>query len=139
VRLWDLTDLRAAPAVLDDHENGVTSVTFSPDGQLLASASWNQTVLLWNLADLAATPSDLASHSATVTSVAFSSDGQTLASGSEDGTVRLWIVHTEMLSDLVCSTVLRNLTLGEWHQFIGEEMPYERTCPNLPAGDGAPS
>ena len=33
--------------------------------------------------------------------------------------MRLWIVHTEMLSDLVCSTVLRNLTLEEWHQFIG--------------------
>ena len=46
--------------------------------------------------------------------------------------MRLWMVHTEMLSELVCSTVLRNLTLEEWHQFIGEEMPYERTCPSLP-------
>jgi hypothetical protein len=42
-----------------------------------------------------------------------------------------------MLSELVCSTVLRNLTLEEWHQFIGEEVAYERTCPSLPPGADA--
>ena len=91
MRLWDLTDPGTAPTVLEDHENGVTSVTFSPDGQMLASGRWNQTVRLWNLAD-PADPVILEGHEQAITSVAFSPDGQTLASGSEDGTVRLWDV-----------------------------------------------
>ena len=39
----------------------------------------------------------------------------------------------ERLAELVCDKVWRNLTLDEWHQFVGEDIPYERTCPNLPA------
>jgi hypothetical protein len=46
--------------------------------------------------------------------VAFSPDGQRL------------------VSDSVCQKVWRNLTLEEWHKFVGIELPYERTCPNLP-------
>jgi WD40 repeat protein len=139
VNLWDVTDRAAAPTVLEGHENGVTSVSISPDGQTLASASWDDTVRLWDLTAPFASPKILIGHETNVLTVAFSPDGQTLASGSEDGTVRLWIVHTEMLSELVCNTVLRNLTLGEWHHFVGEEVPYERTCPSLPPGDGAPA
>jgi WD40 repeat protein len=139
VSLWDVTDPAAAPTILTGIENGVSSVIISPDGQTLAAGSWDNTVRLWDLTAPTAAPKILIGHETGVLTVAFSPDGQTLASGSEDGTVRLWIVHTEMLSDLVCSTVLRNLTLEEWHQFIGEEMPYERTCPSLPAGDGAPA
>jgi len=32
----------------------------------------------------------------------------------------------------VCERVWRNLTLAEWRQFMGPDLPYERTCPNLP-------
>jgi WD40 repeat protein len=71
-----------------------------------------------------------------VGAVAFSSDGQTLASASSDGTVRLWIARTEKLAAMVCETVWRNLTLDEWRQFVGADLPYERTCPALPAGEG---
>ncbi len=139
VSLWDVTDPAAAPTILRGIENGVSSVIISPDGQTLAAGSWDNTVRLWDLTAPTAAPKILIGHETGVLTVAFSPDGQTLASGSEDGTVRLWIVQTEMLSDLVCNTVLRNLTLEEWHQFIGAEVPYERTCPGLPPGDGAPA
>jgi hypothetical protein len=41
-------------------------------------------------------------------------------------------VHTARIADMVCERVWRNLTLDEWRQFIGADIPYERTCPNLP-------
>ena len=41
-----------------------------------------------------------------------------------------------LLADKVCEISDRNLSLDEWHKFIGEEIKYERTCPNLPEGEG---
>ncbi len=73
---------------LEGHSDVVWSVSFSPDGQLIASASRDQSVKLWRPnGTLVAT---LKGHKDSVTSVAFSPDGQLIASGSWDGTVRLW-------------------------------------------------
>jgi hypothetical protein len=33
----------------------------------------------------------------------------------------------------------RNLSLAEWKQYIGESTPYEKVCPDLPPGEGAPA
>ena len=49
-----------------------------------------------------------------------------------DMTHPLMSLTTQGLADAVCETVWRNLTLAEWQQFVGEDIPYQRTCPNLP-------
>jgi tetratricopeptide (TPR) repeat protein len=63
--------------------------------------------------------------------VAFSRNGKLLASGDSTALL-LWITHTATLADMVCEKVWRNLTLDEWRQFVGADLPYERTCPNQP-------
>ncbi|MFN3422895.1 MAG: WD40 repeat domain-containing protein, partial [Armatimonadota bacterium] len=76
---------------LEGHTNWVWSVSFSPDGQILASGSYDDTVKLWRVSDgrLLRT---LVGHTSGVSSVSFSPDGQILASGSYDKTVKLWRV-----------------------------------------------
>ncbi|HEY9832754.1 MAG TPA: hypothetical protein V6D26_19535, partial [Stenomitos sp.] len=73
---------------LGKHQQRVTSVSFSPDGQMIASASEDSTVKLWNLDGK--NPQTLRGHNGWVTSVNFSSDSQMIASASEDKTVKLW-------------------------------------------------
>ena len=77
-------------SVLRGHEDDITSVAFSPDGQWLASGSYDHTTSLWNLTDPTIDSIILKGHTDRVTSVAFSPDGQTLATGSNDTTIRLW-------------------------------------------------
>jgi WD40 repeat protein len=73
---------------LDGHKGGVHCLSFSPDGQTIATASADNTVKLWTR-DYTLLQ-NLAGHTAAVRSVSFSPDGQTIATASVDKTVRLW-------------------------------------------------
>ncbi|MEG4188954.1 WD40 repeat domain-containing protein, partial [Microcoleus sp. Pol17_C1] len=78
---------------LETHSDGVTSVSFSPDGKTLASASIDKTIKLWDVTT-GKQIRTLQGHSDVVWSVSFSPDGKTLASASDDKTIKLWDVTT---------------------------------------------
>ncbi|KAF2818545.1 HET-domain-containing protein [Ophiobolus disseminans] len=82
---WD-----ACRSVLEGHSEAVNAVVFSPDGQLLASASDDSTVRVWETA----TGQCRSGHSGDISAVVFSPDGQLLASASTDCTVRVWETAT---------------------------------------------
>ncbi len=74
------------------HAKGIASIAFSPDGSMLASASYDFTIKLWDLATNRQLRT-LSGHAGAVRSVAFAPGGGALASGSEDGTVRIWDIR----------------------------------------------
>ncbi|WP_222265675.1 nSTAND1 domain-containing NTPase [Modestobacter marinus] len=142
VRLWDTATGRPAGEPLQGHIDAVNAVAFSPGGRLLASASTDGTVRLWNTATGRPDGEPLAGHGGAVNGVAFSRDGSLLVSAGTDQTALLWYLRwwDEPPSDWVragCQLVNRNLSRDEWEQFAAE-LEYQRTCPTLPAGNGAP-
>ncbi|MBQ1096286.1 PD40 domain-containing protein [Streptomyces sp. b94] len=75
------------------HTGAVYLTSFSPDGQTLATASYDRTVRLWDVSDPARPEplgKPLTGHTSWVSSAVFSPDGRTLAGASDDGTIRLW-------------------------------------------------
>lgn len=133
VRLWNLQQPGATPLLLPLYGSAVRSVAFSPDGHTLASGSYDGIVRLWNTDEPSAAPIVLGGHQHAVSLVVFSPDRQRLISGSSDQT-RIWVARTEQLANMVCEKVRRNLSQDEWNQFIGSNIPYECTCPNLLPG-----
>jgi WD40 repeat protein len=75
------------------HSGVVSAIAFSPNGRLVATASWDKTVKLWDVATRREIRS-LEGHSDSVLVVAFSSDGKLLASGGTDTLVKIWDVET---------------------------------------------
>ena len=99
IRLWDVASGQQK-RILTEHETGVFSVAFSPDGRILASGCQDETVRLWDVAS-GQQKAVLTGHTEDVLSVAFSPDGSTLASGSKDKTVRLWDMASVQLKAIL--------------------------------------
>ncbi|MGB8397875.1 c-type cytochrome, partial [Bradyrhizobium sp.] len=74
--------------VLEGHAAPIAALAASPDGAILASASWDQTMRLWPLAGGA--PRVLDGHTQNVNGLAFAPDGRSLVSVSYDQSVRIW-------------------------------------------------
>ena len=129
-RMWDAmsgTEL----LLLAGHTSHVRGVAFSPDGSRLATTSGDETTKVWDAAS-GVELLTLYGHSNWVRGVAFSPDGRHLATASRDGTVRVYVLPIEELGRLGCNRVTRNLAQAEWTLYMGANLPYHRTCPNLP-------
>ncbi|SNR62184.1 c-type cytochrome [Puniceibacterium sediminis] len=85
---WDLATGRATR--MEGHQGKVMSLVVSPDGALIASASWDGSIGLWPLSG--DVPRFLHGHAGPVNDLAFSADGARLYSASADGSLRIWDV-----------------------------------------------
>ncbi len=74
---------------LTGHSAGVNALTFSPDGQTLASAGGDRTIKLWNLEERKERVT-LSDGVGCVRSISFSPSGEWLAYAGSDLTIKLW-------------------------------------------------
>jgi WD40 repeat protein len=75
----------------------IMSVTFSPDGAMLATASAGGNARIWSKDG---TPLSILKHTSGLTNISFSPDTQMLLSASTDQMVRLWKIDGTLLQTL---------------------------------------
>jgi WD40 repeat protein len=83
----------------DAGKQDITSISFSRDGQLLATAGTDGTIRLSDLRD-GKLVREISTNQDKIWDVSFSSDGKTLATAGEDGTIRLWDLQGNELDRL---------------------------------------
>ena len=92
--LWDVATVSSDDIATLEHTAGVSSVSFSPDGTLLASGSINGVIFVWDVETGENVETLTGAGSGGIISVSFSPDGTLLASGSSGGRVSVWDVET---------------------------------------------
>ena len=86
---WDLAT--GKPAILRAHDSWVGDLAFSPDGETLVTAGYDDTLAWWPAAAEKPEPvRKVRAHEGWIRAVAVSPDGKLLASGGNDRTVKLW-------------------------------------------------
>ncbi|SCW00311.1 LAFE_0C01354g1_1 [Lachancea fermentati] len=97
-RIWDC-ETHTPLATLKGHTNWVLCVSWSPDGELIATGSMDNTIRLWNSKKGESAGDALRGHGKWITSLAWepihlvkAGDKPRLASASKDGTIKIWDV-----------------------------------------------
>jgi WD40 repeat protein len=138
VRVWEAATGHEIGHI--EHADQVNAVAFSPDGRFVISGSWDGTARVWE----AKTGLEIArtTYKGAVLAVAFSPDGKSVITAGCDepgppgtcnqGSARTWIWQSNDLIANACARVTRNLTRAEWEEYIGDALPYQAICENLP-------
>jgi guanine nucleotide-binding protein subunit beta-2-like 1 protein len=93
IMIWSLTPEQETPGYarrsLTGHNQAVSDVQVSSDGQFVLSSSWDKTLRLWEMAS-GKSVKTFVGHSSDVFSVAFSADNRQIASCGRDKSIKLW-------------------------------------------------
>ena len=78
---------------LTGHQDAVTSIDFSPDGQVLASAGVGDRLIIWSLSGEKIL--EWLTNQDAINSIIFSPDGNYLITSGSDGTLKFWSLSGE--------------------------------------------
>ena len=93
-------DTPAAVSVIQPRAGRVYQSSFSPEADLLATATENGTVQLWNLPEGSRSTGWSAHEGTEIFDITFSPDGTTLLTAGSGGTVKLWRLDGEEIAPL---------------------------------------
>jgi WD40 repeat protein len=128
VKVWEVAT--GQELIRSVHDKIVWAVAFSFDQKYFFSGSWDGKILGKDMETGQGIVSLFQGEG--LEEISLNPDQKRLFSGSGYGSVFGWLWRPEDLISEVCSRLSRNLTHAEWIHYIGENIPYRATCPDLP-------
>ncbi len=136
-------DSNLPPGILLLSGAHIEQIVFNNTGTALAAASRDQKLRIWKWNKLTLPPVVIEHEGQPdwTSSATFSPDDSQLLVGVHSNSVankeviRVWPTQFETMSSSLCEHVKRNLSKDEWDNFVGSDLPYEKTCDNLPANN----
>ncbi|MGK7390632.1 MAG: nSTAND1 domain-containing NTPase [Candidatus Cyclobacteriaceae bacterium M2_1C_046] len=114
------------------HRGRVNKLEFSPDGNYLATGSFDRKIYLWVMDELNELPTVLDDHNGYIWDLDFSEDGNFIVASVGTGNLKLWPVNPGLMARNACDMIFRNMTQDEWRAYAGTEIEYQKTCKELP-------
>ncbi|MBK6479045.1 MAG: hypothetical protein IPF93_12300 [Saprospiraceae bacterium] len=125
--LWDVASSEISQS-LTGHRAMVSDLRFSPDDLFLLSASYDGTSMFWNMKSINERQVVFADHGGWVLQASFNPNGRNLITADALGSLRYFPLNMEFYSTNLCSKIKRNMTEKEWSNFVGSDIPYQKTC-----------
>ncbi|CAK9829846.1 Notchless protein homolog 1 [Anthophora retusa] len=94
--LWKPEKENKFIARMTGHQQLINDVKFSPNGRIIASASFDKSIKLWE-ASTGKYITSLRGHVQAVYSISWSADSRLLVSGSADSTLKVWNIKSKKL------------------------------------------
>lgn len=125
--LWDVKNAEISQS-LTGHQAMVSDLQFSADDLFLLSASYDGTAMLWNMKSFNERQVVFADHGGWVLQATFNPNSRNLITGDALGHLRYFPIQMEFFSTHLCDKIKRNMTEKEWTNFVGSDIPYQKTC-----------
>lgn len=109
VVVWDVHTAEKIRA-FQGHRDLIQAADISPDGELLATGSYDHTTIIWKLAT-GENLQTLQGHNQAIYDVAFSPAGDVVATASGDATIKLWNVATGQRLDTLSQPLKEQYTV----------------------------
>lgn len=126
IRIFDVGNRRLIET-LSGHSAEVTSLEFSPNGELLISGSFDRKARIWQIANPGSAPIDITLDH-WVSAVAFDESGERAIVGNYDGSIQRFDLNLERLANKICESNLTELSQADWNAHVATDLDYRKPC-----------
>jgi WD40 repeat protein len=122
---------------ITSHTTGIDNMVFNRDFSMVATAAWDKVIHIYNyheffeLHDLVRGVKNIDNPDSRARSMIFTNDNKLIA-GMSDKSIRIWETSSMILASKICGILQRDMTPDEWNNYIGTDIPYEKTCGKNP-------
>jgi WD40 repeat protein len=127
IRFWDTYSDREIGLPIQTG-GGAQELTCSADFSMIAT-TFGTSVRLYDTKKQIRIGDELPGPKASIYSFSMSQDGEILAASSQEE-VLVWDLRSSELRARACKIASRNMTTGEWRQFVDDVIPCRRICPS---------
>jgi len=113
--------------------SGIDQIAFNSDGSLAAFSCWDKSIKIIDFTkyfingDLIGGAIHFKNLNSRSKTLMFDSSDR-LISAMSDKTIRIWETSPMKICEAICELSRRVLTQSEWSEYIGEDIPYQKTC-----------